>query len=131
MSKIYVATDSTRFRSTAGANRRGKLRRCPGPPGELITAQDARKVEQLVSPGVYLRVTHGMSMQIVPSERIEWPPPYREATEKYSAQVRLSSDHRSLNGYVAGLPFPFIDPNDRRCWNQNHVEQHLSSHFHR
>ena len=81
-------------------------------PGDLITAQDAHKVEQLVSPGVYLRVTRGMSMQIVPSERIEWPPPYREATEKYSAQVSLSGDHRSLNGYVAGLPFPFIDPND-------------------
>lgn len=81
-------------------------------PGELITAQDARKIEQLVSPGVYLRVTRGMSMQIVPSERIEWPPPYREATEKYAAQVSLSRDHRSLNGYVAGLPFPFIDAND-------------------
>jgi hypothetical protein len=81
-------------------------------PGDLINAQDAHKVEQLVSPGVYLRVTRGMSMQIVPSERIEWPPPYREATEKNSAQVSLSSDHRSLNGYVAGLPFPFIDPND-------------------
>ncbi len=87
-------------------------------PGELITAQDARKVEQLVSPGVYLRVTHGMSMQIAPSERIEWPPPYREATEKYSAQVRLSRDHRSLVGYVAGLPFPFIDPNDADAGNK-------------
>ena len=81
-------------------------------PGDLITALDAHKVEQLISPGVYLRVTRGMSMQIVSSERIEWPPPYREATEKYSAQVRLSSDRRSLAGYVAGLPFPFIDPND-------------------
>jgi Protein of unknown function (DUF1329) len=81
-------------------------------PGDIINAPDAHRVEHLVSPGVYLRVTHGMSMQIVPSERIEWPPPYREATEKYAAQVRLSSDHRSLAGYVAGLPFPFIDPND-------------------
>jgi len=61
-------------------------------------------------------------MQIVPAERIEWPRPYREATEKYSAQVRLTADHRSLAGYVAGLPFPFIDPNDpdagtRIMWN--------------
>src|SRR5262249_15840148 len=30
-----------------------------------------------------------MRMNIVPTERSEWPPPYREATEKYSAQVRL------------------------------------------
>jgi len=53
-----------------------------------------------------------MHMEIVPSDRIEWPPPYREATEKYSPQVRLANDHRSLLGYVAGLPFPLIDPND-------------------
>src|SRR5208282_5556989 len=81
-------------------------------PGDVITADSAYKASELVSPGVYLRITRGMSMQIVPTERIEWPPPYRDATEKYSSQVRLSNDHRSLVGYVAGLPFPFIDPND-------------------
>ena len=46
------------------------------------------------------------------SERVDWPPPYREATEKYSQQVRLTNDHRSIVGYVAGQPFPLIDPND-------------------
>jgi hypothetical protein len=53
-----------------------------------------------------------MSMQIVPAERCDWPPPYKDATEKYSAQVRLTDDHRSLIGYVAGQPFPLLDPND-------------------
>jgi Protein of unknown function (DUF1329) len=81
-------------------------------PGDTITAANAFKVKGLVSPGVYLRVVRGMSMRIVPKERISWPPPYREATEKYAGQVRLSRDHRSLVGYVAGAPFPFIDPND-------------------
>src|SRR5208282_1843381 len=81
-------------------------------PGDVITDRNADKARELVSPGVYLRITRGMSMQIVPTERIEWPPPYRDATEKYSSQVRLSNDPRSLVGYVAGLPFPFIDPND-------------------
>jgi len=90
--------------------------------GDIIRAPEAKKIKDLVSPGVHLRVTRGMSMQIVPTERIEWPRPYREATEKYSAQVRLTADHRSLAGYVAGLPFPFIDPNDpdagsRIMWN--------------
>ena len=81
-------------------------------PGDFITSQNAAKVRDLVSPGVYYKVVHGMSMKIVPSERIDWPPPYRDATEKYSGQVRLSSDHRSLVGYVAGQPFPLIDVND-------------------
>ncbi|MFZ0887362.1 MAG: DUF1329 domain-containing protein [Candidatus Binataceae bacterium] len=91
-------------------------------PGDLIGAADANRVKNLVSPGVYLRIVGGMSMKVVPSERIEWPPPYREATEKYAAQVRLTTDRRSLIGYVAGQPFPFIDPNDpdagtKLMWN--------------
>src|SRR5205807_1492684 len=91
-------------------------------PGDMVTRENAEKVRDLVSPGVYYKVVHGMSMKITPSERIDWPPPYKEATEKYSGQVRLSSDHRSLVGYVAGQPFPLIDPNDpdvanKAIWN--------------
>ena len=41
-----------------------------------------------MSPGVYYKVIHGMEMKIVPTERVDWPPPYKDATEKYSAQVR-------------------------------------------
>jgi len=81
-------------------------------PGDVITPQNAAQVKDLVSPGVYYMVTHGMQMDIVPTERIDWPPPYKDATEKYSSQVRLTDDHRSLVGYVAGQPFPLIDTND-------------------
>jgi hypothetical protein len=81
-------------------------------PGDFITADSAAKVKNLVSPGVYYKVSQGMSMKIVPTQRIDWPPPYRDATEKYSGQVRLSNDHRSVVGYVAGQPFPLIDAND-------------------
>ncbi|HSR56894.1 MAG TPA: DUF1329 domain-containing protein [Candidatus Binataceae bacterium] len=81
-------------------------------PGDMITSQTAAKVKDLVSPGVYYKVARGMSMKIVPTQRVDWPPPYKDATEKYSAQVRLSDDHRSVVGYVAGQPFPLIDPND-------------------
>jgi len=81
-------------------------------PGDFITPDNAYKVKDLVSPGVFWRVQNGMTMKIVPTERIDWPPPYKEATEKYSSQVRLSPDRRSLVGYVAGQPFPLLDPND-------------------
>src|SRR6266478_9588647 len=81
-------------------------------PGDVITPANATKVKDLVSPGVYYKVENGMSMKIVPSGLIDWPPPYKEATEKYSGQVRLSRDNRSLVGYVAGQPFPLIDTND-------------------
>ena len=81
-------------------------------PGDFITPENAYKVKDLVSPGQYLRVLHGMTIQVTPTERIDWPPPYKDATEKYSSQVRLTPDHRSLIGYVAGEPFPIIDAND-------------------
>ncbi|MGH7782187.1 MAG: DUF1329 domain-containing protein [Candidatus Binataceae bacterium] len=91
-------------------------------PGAVIGAQNATQVRQFVSPGVYYAVTHGMRMEIVPTGRIEWPPPYKEATEKYSGQVRLSEDRRTVVGYVAGQPFPMIDTNDpdvaiKLVWN--------------
>ncbi|MGO9452261.1 MAG: DUF1329 domain-containing protein [Candidatus Binataceae bacterium] len=81
-------------------------------PGDVITPESAEKARSLVSPGVYYMLEHGMHMNIVPTQRVEWPPPYLDATEKYSAQVRLSDDHRSMVGYVAGQPFPLIDVND-------------------
>jgi hypothetical protein len=81
-------------------------------PGDFITPDNAAKAKDLLPPGTYQRVLHGMTIKVEPTERIDWPPPYSEATEKYSAQVRLSSDHRSLVGYVAGEPFPMIDEND-------------------
>jgi hypothetical protein len=81
-------------------------------PGDFITSENAPKVKELVSPGVYYKVQRGMMMKIVPTQRVDWPPPYKDATEKYSAQVRLSKDKRSVLGYVAGQPFPLIDAND-------------------
>jgi hypothetical protein len=81
-------------------------------PGDFITPENSYKVKDLVSPGVQYKVEHGMTMKIVPTERVDWPPPYKDATEKYSSQVRLTQDHKSLLGYVAGQPFPLIDPND-------------------
>jgi Protein of unknown function (DUF1329) len=92
-------------------------------PGDFITDQNAEKVRDLVSPGQFLRIQHGMSLKVAPTERIDWPPPYKEATEKYSSQVRLSGDGRSLIGYVAGEPFPILDNNDPHAgdkvmWNE-------------
>jgi hypothetical protein len=91
-------------------------------PGDFITPRNAYRVKDLVAPGLYWRVKHGMTMKIVPTRAIDWPPPYKDATEKYSSQVRLTPDRQSLEGYVAGLPFPFIDTNDpdvavKIAWN--------------
>ena len=71
-------------------------------PGDFIMQDNATNVQDLLSPGAYYKVLHGMTMKIVPSQRVDWPAPYKDATQKYSGQVRLTDDHRSLFGYVAG-----------------------------
>ena len=80
-------------------------------PGDTITKDQADKVADLVSPGNLILVKQGMTMKIVPTDRLEWPPPYKSATEKYSAQVQLAPDG-TLKNYMAGLPFPLVDAND-------------------
>ena len=42
-------------------------------PGEMVGADNAEQVKDLVSPGVFYKVQHGMTMKIVPSERV---PPF-------------------------------------------------------
>ena len=73
-------------------------------PGDEITPQNAPLVKDLVSPGNFVLVGQGMRMKIVPTVRLEWPPPYKAATEKYAPQVHLS-EKGELGNYIAGLPF--------------------------
>ncbi len=74
-------------------------------PGDFITPNNAAQVKDLVSPGVYYKVQHGMTMKIVPTARVDWPPPYKDATEnirrRYSSRriiapsSAMSPDSRS------------------------------------
>src|SRR5579862_6319619 len=89
--------------------------------GDVITPDNASKVEGLVSPGNFILVRQGMTMKIVPTGHLDWPPPYKAATERYSSQVSLNPDGE-LKNYVAGLPFPLVDANDPQAatkimWN--------------
>ena len=59
-------------------------------PGDVITPDNASKVEGLVSPGNLILVRQGMKMKIVPTGHLDWPPPYKAATEQYSPQVSLT-----------------------------------------
>lgn len=90
-------------------------------PGDSIGKDNAAKVKDLVSPGNYVLVQNGMTMNIVPTTHLDWPPPYKTATEKYSPQVVLAPDG-TLKNYVSGQPFPLVDPNDAQVatkvmWN--------------
>ncbi len=80
-------------------------------PGMTITRQNVELIDDLVSPGVRWAVENGMDMYIVPYRKIPEPADYAAATEKYSAQVSIGKRGELVN-WVAGRPFPVVDPND-------------------
>ena len=81
-------------------------------PGDLITPANADSVAEQVSPGVLWCIRHGMNVLISPYKRIALPKAYVTATEQHAGQAKLGQNGRTLEGYVAGLPFPSIDVND-------------------
>jgi len=93
-------------------------------PGDVINKSNADKVKDLVSPGMYWCVQHGFPMKIVATRPNPWKRAYKEATEKYSGQVKLGADNIKVENYVAGQPFPGVkgdDPNAavKVMWNYN------------
>jgi hypothetical protein len=81
-------------------------------PGTKINADNVDDYEHLLSPGLEWCVRWGFPITVVEPKSVPWPRPYREATEKYSNQVRLSADGLTVENYVAGQPFPVIAEDD-------------------
>ena len=71
-------------------------------PGETITKDNLAQAETLLTPSTRWMVERGMPMTILETEKVEWPKAYKEATDKYSGQVRLSKDGAQLHNYIAG-----------------------------
>ena len=91
-------------------------------PGDVISKTNADKVKDLVSPGMFWCVQHGFPMKIVEPKPIVWKRAYKEATEKYASQVKLGPEGLGIENYVAGQPFPKVDPADKQAaikmmWN--------------
>jgi hypothetical protein len=108
----------------------------PGPadvqPGEVVTKETMDKAEGLLIPTMKWFVQHGLTIPVTPYRKVELPQLYKEATEKYSGQVKLAADGRELYNYVAGLPFPQIDPNDpmagaKIMWNHEQKPTYIDN----
>jgi hypothetical protein len=94
-------------------------------PGDRITAENVERARDLLSPGLEWCVRHGFPIRVGETRRVAWPGAYQEATERYASQVRLAPDGLTLEHYVAGLPFPSLDPKDpqfavKAMWNYSH-----------
>jgi hypothetical protein len=100
--------------------------------GDVITKDNMDQAGDLLIPSVKWFLMQGMPIKVGPYIKIELPRLYREATEKYAAQVKISPDGRDMFNYVAGLPFPNIDPNDplagfKIMWNQEQKPQYVDN----
>ncbi|RJG02480.1 DUF1329 domain-containing protein [Noviherbaspirillum sedimenti] len=79
--------------------------------GDLLT----EKMEWMVR-------NYDKKFPLVKSKEPTLDPKYVEATKKYSGQVKFDPQTREVTGYVAGKPFPNIDPadpfaGDKVIWN--------------
>ncbi len=81
-------------------------------PGDTINAGNVEKARGLLSPGMEWCVRRGFPITVTEPKRVEWPKAYKDATERYAPQVKLSADGLTVQNYVAGQPFPNLDPKD-------------------
>ena len=93
------------------------------PPGEVVSRKNIDKYVEFMSPGVKASVENGSELKIVPYAKIPIPKAYIQATEKYSGQCTLD-ERNDLKNWVAGRPFPVVDPDDPKAavkimWNFN------------
>jgi len=90
-------------------------------PGDTIGPKNWQRAQGMVGENLLNRIKSGYSLQIKPTKTYRPLKEYIEATEKYSGNVRLGPNGE-LQNYVAGQPFPKLDPSDPRigqklAWN--------------
>jgi len=90
-------------------------------PGDTIGPHNWQKVQGMVGENLLNRIKAGYSFKIKEPTHYQRLKEYVEATEKYSGKVGLDSNGELVN-YVAGLPFPKLDPGDpqagiKLAWN--------------
>jgi hypothetical protein len=93
--------------------------------GVIVNPGNLADYAQMMPDALQWAMQHGLQMTVVAPRRVQLPRAYRDATAQYSGAVGLGEDHLSLEHYVAGLPFPHVDPNDpdaavKIMWNYEH-----------
>ncbi|MBI4527337.1 MAG: DUF1329 domain-containing protein [Deltaproteobacteria bacterium] len=90
-------------------------------PGETIGPSNWQRIQGMVGENFLNRVKAGHTVKIKEPKNYRPIKEYVEATEKYSGKVRLGPNGELID-YVAGQPFPKIDPKDQQvgqklAWN--------------
>ncbi|MBI5923919.1 MAG: DUF1329 domain-containing protein [Betaproteobacteria bacterium] len=67
--------------------------------------------------------SHNLQIKLRNSEPLELDPKYTEATKKYSKNVKYDPKTKEVIGWIAGMPFPNVSPDDpdagaKLVWNR-------------
>lgn len=90
--------------------------------GDVVNKGNLEQHRALLTPGLQAGVQLGWRLNVIEPTPIEMPRRYREATEKFAGQAKLSEDGLTVENYTAGRPFPSVDPADPKApfkimWN--------------
>lgn len=76
-------------------------------PGMKIDKSNAQKFRDIIDPATYALIEQGkLEFPVEETHSIALHPNYIAATKKHSSQVKLGSATGTIEGYVAGRPFP-------------------------
>jgi hypothetical protein len=78
----------------------------------VVSADNLDRWKHLLGPSIDWSVRRGASMRVVAPKPTPLEPFRLEATQRYSAQVTLAADKRSMKNYAAGIPFPMVTEDD-------------------
>jgi outer membrane biosynthesis protein TonB len=82
--------------------------------GEVLAGADAvTRYSHLLAPSVQWAVLRGAKIRVGERKPIPMEDARAAATQRYHGQVVLSADRREMRNYVAGMPFPLVQKEDR------------------
>ncbi|MBI5503693.1 MAG: DUF1329 domain-containing protein [Deltaproteobacteria bacterium] len=82
------------------------------PLGSVIAAADVERWKHLLGPSVQWSLQHGATIKVSAPVPIPLEAARARATELYHDQVELTADKMDMKNYVAGVPFPTVNPDD-------------------
>lgn len=94
-------------------------------PGTRVSAETWQAAEQYLPDGILNKIQAGeLAFDIQSTTDLPVSDAYISATAEHSHKVELDPDGE-LSGYVAGLPFPILSPDDgqagvKAAWNLRH-----------
>lgn len=83
-------------------------------PADVLRGTDAiTRYRHLLPPSVQWAMLRGAEMRVAERKPIPMDPGRVVATQRYHDQVTLAPDRRDMRNYVAGIPFPLVQKEDR------------------